>query len=318
MTVAKPPTPSEGSKCWSFDIVAGNWFGMGVFLPNHRNMKNYSDGYLHFDIKTTSTAAMRIGIKSSRGGESFLPLPDEKAEFGFARDGKWHKVSIPLNRFTNIDFHTVHQMFMFAGDPPSSALNLSIDNVWWQPGAARPMPKQGNFGVYTETASNKDAGEFAPGVDGDFFIWEKTLVEGTQKPYEGSKSISLKSAPGLNWFGAAFTPNVKHNLTAFRYPKSRLHFAMKTKFSTTFMIGMKSGNVDGIGQKWITFKSGSDPYGFVRNGKWHVIDIPMSDIAAEVDLSQVSQLFQVLSTTGSISDIEFDDICFTGGGKPKL
>jgi hypothetical protein len=81
------------------------------------------------------------------------------------------------------------------------------------------------------------------------------------------------------------------------------------------MIGMKSGNIDGIGQKWITFESGSDPYGFVRDGKWHVIDIPMSDIAAEVDLSQVGQLFQVLGRTGSISDIGFDDICFAGGGK---
>ena len=139
-------------------------------------------------------------------------------------------------------------MLMIAGAPLSSALNLSLDNVWWQPGAARPTPKQGNFGIYTETASNKDAGEFAPGVDGDFFIWEKTLIDGTQKPYEGSKSKSLKSAPGLSWFGAAFTTNVKHNLTACRYPKSRLHFAMKTKSSTTFMIGMKSGNVDGIGQ----------------------------------------------------------------------
>lgn len=312
------PTASEGSECWSFDIAAGSWFGMGVFLPSFRNMRKYSDGYLHFDIKTTSTAPMKVGIKSSRGGEFFLPLRDETAEFGFARDGKWHKVTIPLNRFANIDFQTVHQMFMIAGDSPVSALNLSVDNVWWQPSVPRPTPKQGNFGVYTETASNKEVGEFTLGIDGDFYIWEKTLVAGTPKPYEGNESKSLKSAPGLNWFGAAFTPNVKHNLTAFGYAKSRLHFSIKTNSSATFMIGMKSGNVDGIGQKWITFKPGSDPYGFVRDGKWHVIDIPMSEIAAEVDLSEVSQLFQVLGVTGSISGIEFDDICFTGGGCPKV
>jgi beta-glucanase (GH16 family) len=314
MDEAKPTKPSEGSECWSYDIAAGNWFGMGVIVPNFRNMKNYSDGFLHFDIKTTSTTAMKVGIKSSRGGESFLPLGDETAEFGFARDGKWHTIRIPLNRYANIDFHTVHQMFMIAGDPPSAALNLSLDNVWWEPSVIRPTPKQGNFGVYTETASNKNAGEFAIGSDGNFFIWVNTLVETTQSPTEGSKSISFKSAPGLNWFGAAFTPNVKHNLTAFRYPKSRLHFAMKTRSSTTFMIGMKSGNVDGVGQKWIPFKPGRDPYGFVRDGKWHVIDIPMSEIAAEVDLAEVSQLFGVLGRTGSISDVEFDDICFTGGG----
>ncbi len=84
---------------------------------------------------------MRIGIKSSRGGEFFLPLGDETAEFGFARDGKWHKVKIPLNRYANIDFHTVHQMFMIAGDPPSSTFNLSLDNVWWEPGVVKPKKK---------------------------------------------------------------------------------------------------------------------------------------------------------------------------------
>ena len=42
----------------------------------------------------------------------------------------------------------------------------------------------------------------------------------------------------------------------------------------------------------------------------------MSDIATEVDLSQVSQLFQVLSRDGRISDLEFDDICFLAGQKP--
>ena len=77
----------------------------------------------------------------------------------------------------------------------ASALNLSIDNVWWEPSVARPTPQNGNFGVFTETASHKTAGEFALGVQGNFFIWENTLVAGTQSPYEGSQSISLQSRP---------------------------------------------------------------------------------------------------------------------------
>ncbi|MBN2270616.1 MAG: glycoside hydrolase family 16 protein [Sedimentisphaerales bacterium] len=133
MAEAASTNPSEGSKCWSFDIAAGNWFGAGVFLPNFRNMSNYSDGRLHFDIKTISKTPMSVGIKSSRRGESWLPLGDESAELGFPRDGKWHKVAVPLRKFESIDFHTVHQMFMLKGDPPSSAFNLSIDNIWWQP-----------------------------------------------------------------------------------------------------------------------------------------------------------------------------------------
>ena len=308
--------PSEGRECWSFDIAGGQWFGMGVFLPNFRNMKHYSDGLLYFDIKTNSAAPMRVGIKSSRGGEFFLPLGDAGDEFGFPRDGNWHTVAIPLNRFANIDFHTVHQMFMIAGDAPQAALKLSIDNVWWQPSVARPTPSQGNFGVYTESAGHRDAGTFAPGEDGNFYIWEKTLREERGQPYEGNASKRLRSTPGVNWFGAAFTPNVKHDLSAYDRPGARLHFCLKTRSTASFLIGMKSGNVDGLGQKWIRFQPGQEPYGFVRDGKWHVIEIPMSDIATEVDLSQVSQLFQVLSRDGRISDLEFDDICFLAGHKP--
>ncbi|MGO8839333.1 MAG: hypothetical protein ACLQAH_16170, partial [Limisphaerales bacterium] len=46
------------------------------------------------------------------------------------------------------------------------------------------------------------------------------------------------------------------------------------------------------------------PIGFIRDGNWHVVDIPMSDFGPEVDLSAVSQFFEILSTTAAISNIE--------------
>ena len=153
---ANPPAPSEGTNCWSFDIAGGNWFGMGVFLPNFRNMKNYSDGYLHFDIRTTAGDAtpMQVGIQSCVAGQLagdaanfWLPLgTDQTSEFGFAHDGQWHSVKIPLNRFANIDFRTVNQLFQIASvGNPASALNLSIDNVWWEPSATRVTPAEWQF-----------------------------------------------------------------------------------------------------------------------------------------------------------------------------
>ena len=44
----------------------------------------------------------------------------------------------------------------------------------------------------------------------------------------------------------------------------------------------------------------------------------MSDIITEVDLFEVSQLFQILGTTGPITGIEIDDVAFTGGGDPLI
>jgi hypothetical protein len=158
------------------------------------------------------------------------------------------------------------------------------------------------------------AGSFALGVQGNFFIWANTMTATTQTPYEGSQDISLQSA-GLGWTGLAFTPNVKYNLSAFNYPGCQLQFAMKTKSSTPFTVGMQSGDMEGCGQKWLTFWGpGSDPYGFVRDGQWHVVSIPMSDFGPEVDLTAVSQFFEILSSSAAISSIELDDIHFTNGG----
>ncbi|MEN6306190.1 MAG: Ig-like domain-containing protein [Anaerohalosphaeraceae bacterium] len=311
-------TPFEGSQAWSFDIAAGTWFGAGVWCSENHNMKNYSDGTLRLHMKTTSTTPIKIGLKSAVASEFWLPLVNGGEQFGLVRDGNWHQVSIPLNRFADIDFQTVHQMLMIAGDPPASSFNLSIDNVYWEENAPRPMPANGSFGIYTQTASHKTADEFVLGTDGDFFIWESTMVPRPQTPFEGTACISLQSATAMTWFGAAFTPNVKYNLTAFRYPESRLHAAIKTSSTVTFQIGMKSGNSEGIGQKWITFKNGSDPYGFIRDGNWHEIEIPMADFMDSVDLSQVSQFFELLGTSGPVTDIQLDDICFTNGGEPLI
>lgn len=323
---ANPPAPSEGTTCWSFDIAGGNWFGMGVFLPNFRNMKNYSDGYLHFDIRATAGDAtpMQVGIQSCVSGQLagdaanfWLPLGiDQTSEFWFPHDGQWHSLKIPLNRFANVDFRTVNQLFQISSVVnPAAALNLSIDNVWWEPSATRVTPQNGNFGVFTETPSHLNAGSFSLGTQGNFFVWANTMVPAAQHPYEGTNDISLAAAPGMTWSGMAFTPNNKYNLTAYQYANCNLEFAMKTTSATSFMIGMKSGNLDGVGQKWINFGGpGSDPYGFLRDGAWHVVDIPMSDFGPEVDLSAVSQFFEILSQSAPISNLELDDVHFTNGG----
>jgi hypothetical protein len=308
---ATTTTPYEGSSAWSFDITNGQWFGMGVSDRTNRNMQNYSDGKLHFQMKTTTTMPISVGIASATG-EGWA---DDLDMYGLVRDGAWHSVVIPLNRIGGgVDFHTIKQIFMLKGGVATGAFNISLDDVYWEPDVVRPAPQNGNYGVFTETASNQTAGSYALGVDGEYYVWGGTLVPTTQHPYEGSGCMSYTSAPGLAWFGAAYTPFVKINLTAFRFPESKLHFAMKTTSTVTFQIGMKSGNINDIGQKWITFQSGSDPYGFIRDGQWHVVEIPMTDITDVVDLSQVSQLFELLGTAGAVSDIEIDDICFLNGG----
>jgi len=305
----------EGSEAWNMRAAAGDWWGMGVLSTKFdRNLSNYSDGHMHLHMKTNSTETFRVGLKSSTAGESWVEFDGATEAYGLVRDGEWHEVIIPLNAFLNCDFTTVSQLFMIAGDPPASDVTFSIDNIYWTPSVPRPTPENGNFGVFSEDPAHTTAGEIQLDVDGGFYVWEDTLIAGTQDPYEGSSSLSFNSAPGFVWFGAAFSTTIKHNLSAFRFPNSKLHVALKTSSTTTFRLGMRSGNVDDIGQKWIEFAAGNDPYGFVRDGNWHVIEIPMSDITDAVDLTAVSIPFQILGVNGPISNIEFDDVCFLNGG----
>lgn len=313
VTIGEANSPYEGPGAWSFHVAAGDWWGLGVFSRVDRNMQDYSDGYLHFAMRTTTTMTIGVGIKSSSAGEAWYDLVNGGEQYGLVRDGTWHEVLIPLNRFGNIDFNTIGQLFMLRGVGQPGALTVDVDDVYWIPSDARPTPENGSYGVFTETVAHKTAGDCTLGLYGDFWIWANTLNAATQHPYEGTTCMSLASATGQTWFGAAFMPRTKHNLTAFRYAASKLHFALKTTSTVTFQIGMKSGSVDDIGQKWIKFANGSDPYGFVRDGQWHVVEIPMTDFAG-VDLREVSQLFELLGTDGPITNVEFDDVCFINGG----
>ena len=303
----------EGTAVMSYDIAGGDWFGMGVYLNHDKNMQNYANGHLHFHMKTTSSHSFGVGVASSAAGEGWIDLADGGEEYGLVRDGAWHEVVIPLSKFTNVDYNSVSQIFMFKGEAPAAALEVAIDNVYWTPSVPAISPQNGNFGLYTETAAHSTAGEFMLGVDGEFYVWENTLEPIASNPYDGTGSIALASAPGLAWFGAAFTPNEIYNMTAFRYPDSKLHFAMKTSSSVTFKVGMKGGTIDNLGQEWITFASGNDPYGFARDGQWHVVEISMADLGG-VDLFRITQFFEILGVDGPISDIEIDDICFLNGG----
>ena len=119
----------EGQECWRFEIRAGDWFGLGVMSPRHRNLAGYQHGHLSFAIQTRLTNPVKVGIKTSQG-EVWVPLSDEKAEIGFARDGKWHQVEIPISRF-DTDLNTVHQFLMLAGDAPERDATLAIDDIRW-------------------------------------------------------------------------------------------------------------------------------------------------------------------------------------------
>lgn len=307
-------TPSEGSGALAYSIAAGSWWGMGLVHKDY-NMRNYKHGYLHLDLKTTSSTPISIGIASTSGGDGKVELSEGGDQYGLARDGAWHHVAIPLSKFGNVDFETIKTFLSVFGPAPAADMELAIDNVYWSESIALPAPEFGNIGIFTETAAHKNAGDFAFGVNGDLFLWENTLTIEPGAGSEGSAALNLKST-GKGWYGMGLTAREGFNLTAFDNADAKLHFSMKTTHTGDFQIGFKSGALNGIGQKWINFKAGSDPYGFARDGQWHEIVIPVSELAKDLDLFDVRQLLQVLGG-GEVTNLSIDDVYISGGLQAK-
>ena len=317
---AATSTPQEGSKVLSYTANPGNWFGLAIptGATNVKNMQNFIDGKLRFQMKTSSTWPFSIGVISTANGNAQAGTqqktvrldPAAGSQYGLVRDGQWHEVVIPLSAFGNVEFRSINNMFYVVGDAPSSAVTFAIDNIYWQDGT-KTTPQNGDFVLYSDTKTGVD--KFDDGIDGNFFVWEGTLAAQATTPAEGTNVLSFTNT-NKGWFGMAFTPNTVYNLTGFRNSTAKLVFSLKTSDTTTpFYIGMKSGTRDGDGQKWIAFEPGQTPYGFVRNGTWQTVQIPMSDLYQGVDLFEVTQLFQVLGT-GNISNFAIDNIYFSGAG----
>nr|BAC16331.1 beta-1,3-glucanase [Pseudomonas sp. PE2] len=302
--------PSEGSSALAYDIAPGDWWGMGL-LHKDQNLRNYKHGYLHFDMKTESVEPITIGLSSTSGGDGSVTLAAGGDQFGLERTGEWTHVAIPMAEFGGVDFETIKQLFSMSGPAPAEAMNLAVDNIYLTESVELDAPEFGAFGIYTETPEHRDAGDFAFGVNGDLFIWDDTLALQPDGILEGNGSLHVDST-GKGWYGMGLTAREGFNLTAFDNPNGMLHFSMKTTSNAEFKVGMKSGSVDDIGQLWVDFAPGADPYGFSRDGQWHEIVIPMSEVSLDVDLSDVRQVFQLLGV-GEIEGLAIDDVYLSGG-----
>ncbi|QFT54103.1 family 16 glycosylhydrolase [Microbulbifer sp. THAF38] len=299
----------EDSEALEFNIGAGDWFGMGFWMHYDLNMMRYQNGHLNLRIKTTSTETIGIGIASTgSGSDTWVDLVDDGEAYGLKRDGEWHQVSIPLSKYA-VDFHTISQALMIRGGAPAEDFTLAIDDIYFSEGETKTIPA-GIFSLYSETAESDST--FELGTDGNLYVWESTLVEAPQSPFEGEKSLSYQSS-GAGWFGMAFTADSYYDLSAFDNDTATLNFALKTNSDTPFKIGMKSGSINDVEQKWIEFNSSSDPYDFIRDGQWHQVSIPINDFSDEVDMTNVIQLFELLGVEGNIDAIEIDDIYFSSG-----
>jgi hypothetical protein len=128
----------------------------------------------------------------------------------------------------------------------------------------------------------------------------------TDQAYAGTSSLQIKFAgtpisPAFWGMCLLTVPAPGVDLSA--YAAGYLNFAMKTTAKGSFNIRM----TDGTNKPKIFFVNGADPYGFKRDGQWHMVSIPIADMLAKtpaLKLNAITDLF--VWRSGSTSDADFD------------
>jgi hypothetical protein len=148
--------------------------------------------------------------------------------------------------------------------------------------AAQPHGKLGILADGTPTDSQVD---LATGAS--LYLWNN-LVAVTGAPAAGATSIAVQTQTN-SWFGFGYAATKRRNLLNFA--AGYLNFSVKTTSADAFKVGINGGN---DGDAWVSFTNGSDPSGFVRDGQWHKVSIPMTRFLG-ADFTDIRQFFMVAS-----------------------
>ena len=135
--------PYEGKNVLAVEAKANDWFGFGI-SNRYVNLSNYDTGSLKFQFKSSYKGQFKFGVTTAFW-QSWVNFAAGVEQYGLIRDGNWHQVSIPLSAFNNpdsgrnIDLMSLHDAFMFAGDPATGAADFYIDNIYFS-GGKTPIP----------------------------------------------------------------------------------------------------------------------------------------------------------------------------------
>jgi beta-glucanase (GH16 family) len=142
--------------------------------------------------------------------------------------------------------------------------------------------------------------------DARLLLWNN-LTAVTATPAAGSTSLAVQTN-GSSWFGFGYAATKRRNL--LNYAGGYLNFSVKTSSTDAFKVGINGGN---DGDAWVSFINGADPSGFVRDGQWHKVSIPMTRFGG-ADFTDIRQFFMVASDDSNGLHVsagqkyEFDEI----------
>ena len=297
---------------------AGGFWGGGVTWSPGRDLSAWKA--LHISLQSDNPIVDDVEVRMIGGGNDGVV---RARSAGFASDGAWHSLTIPLADFVlqGVDLTNVTEPLQLISPATEPQAIIRVDDVYFTQ-VEPPTTPPTDTGTATDTGDTGTPGTtdaFLPGPDpwapGDerlslglfyeggasetvmidnttsfYYIYDGTYAQATSDDrIEGftSEAITLTGPPAA-YFGGGITWGPARDLSAW----TRLHIAFKATDPVfeQLDVRMVGGGVQGSVR--------ASDRGFSADGQWHVITLPLADFAAQgVDLSAVTEPLQLLAET---------------------
>ncbi len=139
---------------------------------------------------------------------------------------------------------------------------------------------------YTAYADTVTPGEARPVETARFDAWNGTTASypqssGAAAPSDAGNGITITPSPEVWGWGLILDmPNSTEDLSNFNVPSGRLNFSIKTTYAGKLEIGFYTGSAATSTGYDVYLPISSGQYGYVNDGAWHDVSIPISAIVA--------------------------------------
>jgi hypothetical protein len=191
------------------------------------------------------------------------------------------------------------------------------DALHYLPTVQNPAVSANQFTLYAELTA---VGEARPAAPLSWASWTwTTAVPTTTSAAEGTTSMLITPGPQSWGWGMAMA-YTKHadDLSAFS-TSGYLNFSIKTTYPGAILVGFQTGNAVDLTLYNVFLPLASGSYGYLNDGAWHDVKIPLSDLKlwgsmgsgmplpalSKLDLTQVSNPFviaDIYGTTGKANN----------------
>ena len=295
VSVEEVEEPLEGRVAHRLVHAGGDWWGMGLHWSEPRDLSGWVS--LHVSFRSESLAEIEIGLNGASDDRHVVPASD----YGYAADGEWHSLQIPLADFAarGLDLGAVTSPLSLGGPTAAAGDFVLIDNLYFDltPGstATSGSGRRLSIGVFYEGSASELVE--IDNATAHLYLYEGTVsVQETEEALEGQAAHRLVHAGG-DWWGMGVHWSDPRDLSGW----TTLHVSFRSESLAVIEVGMNGASDDRH------FVLAAD-YGYAADGEWHSLAIPLADLAAKgLDLAAVTSPLSLTGPTSAAGDFVLVD-----------